>query len=121
MQQMMQPMMQIVHSNQFYPIHNGQASLHYVGYKYPESQWAGLLKESHSYETLIREIGHITLRAEADGPVYELERKLLIMAKRHGAHIVLIDYTKSFELENNDSKRFNNHVTIYARCQRFEL
>ena len=117
----MQPMMQIIHSNQLFPIHNGQATLHYVGYKYPESQWAGLLKESHFYETLINEIGHITLKAEADGPFYELERKLLLMAKNHGAHIVLIDYTKSFELKNNDGKRLNNHVYIYARCQRFEI
>ena len=117
----MQPVMQIIHSNQLYPIHNGQALLHYVGFKYPESQWTGLLKETHAYETQIKEIGHITLKAVADGPVYELERKLLVMAKNHGAHIVVIDYTNSFELKNTDSTRLNNYVTIYGRCQRFEL
>ena len=117
----MQPMTQIVHSNQQCSIHNGQATLHYVGYRYPESQWAGLIKESHAYEALIKEIGHITLKAESDGPVFELERELLLMAKSHGAHIVLIDYTKSFELQNCESKRLNNHLYIYARCQRFEL
>jgi len=113
--------MQIVQSSQLFSFNNGQARLRYVGYKYCESQWVGLLKKSYFFESRMTEIGHISLQAERVVPLDELEKKLLLTAKNHGAHIVLIDYLKSFELKKSGNNRFINCVNIYARCQRFEI
>lgn len=117
----MQAAKQIIHSSQLYPLQNGQAMLRYIGFKYPESQWVGMMDENHSYETRLTEIGHIILEAEASGPLYELEQKLLIMARQHGANVVLIDYLKSFEIKNKNEMKISNCVQICGSCQRFEM
>lgn len=141
----MQAALKVIHSSRLYPLHNGQATLRYVGYKYPESQWVGLLNKNHACTTKLTEIGRIILEAEATGPLYELEQKLLTMAKLYGANIVLIDYLKSIEIKssneiinpnvtgldnnrikndkNNNKKNrleINNCVHICGRCQRFD-
>jgi len=117
----MQTARKIVHSSQLYPLHNGQAILRYVGYRYPESQWVGLVDKHHTYSTKLTEIGHIILETEATGPIYELEQKLLTMAKIYGANVVLIDYLKSFEVKNAVIKKLNSGVQICGRCQRFDV
>ena len=117
----MQKAKQIVHSSQSYPLPDGLAMLRYVGLKYPESQWTSLFETTPHNTTNMAEIGHITLEAEGAGVMHEVERKLLSMARRHGAHIVLIDFIKTFQLKNKAGKPVNKGVHIYGRCQRFEL
>ena len=112
---------QIVHSNRFYPLQNGLAQFRYVGLKFPESQWAGLLEEAPRHVTRLREIGHISVMAEGTGEFYDIERQLLSMAKLHGAHMVLIDFFKCFEKKNPTADQACNRIHIYGRCQRFEL
>lgn len=113
--------MPIIHSNQFYPMSNGKAVLSYVGHKYPESQWAGMVGTTPDYATSIKEIGRITLRAEGTGPMYELENKLLSMARIHGAHMVRIESTELFEVVPVKSHERSNRIKIKGICQRFEL
>jgi len=112
--------MHIVQTSQVFSFNSGRARLRYVGYKYCESQWVGLLTESYFFESSMTEIGYISLQAECAVPLDELEKKLLLTAKNHGAHIVLIDYLKSLELKKIGNNKFINSVNIYARCQRFE-
>ena len=116
----MQVAKQIIHSSQLYTIENAQALLRYTGFKYPESQWAGLMNVTYFSEARLTEIGHIILEAEASGPLYELEQQLLIMARQHGANVVLIDYLKSIEIKNKNAVKTSNRIQISASCQRFD-
>ena len=111
----------IVHSNRLYPLQNGLAQVRYVGLKFPESQWAGLMDEAPAHVTKITEIGHIFVEAEGIGELYDIERQMLNMAKQHGAHIVLIDFIKNYELEGTWVNQPNSGIHIYGRCQRFEI
>lgn len=109
----------IVHSNQLYPHSNGLIQVRYVGQKYPESQWAGLVDKAPSHVTTITEIGRITLEAEGIRQLFDVDRHLLTIAKRYGAHIVLINSLKAFESDGDDLNKYT--LRIYGRCQRFEL
>ena len=110
----------IIYSSQLYTLENGQALLRYTGFKYPESQWAGLMDETCSFEARLTEIGHIILEAEASGPLYVLEQQLLMMARQHGANVVLIENLKSIEIKNKNVEKPRKRVQISGRCQRFD-
>jgi len=115
-----QIMFQLIHTRQMFSLRNGQVMLRYAGFKYPESQWVVILKHRHCDAARVTDIGHIILQAKNLEPICELERKLLLMCKLHGANIVLIDYLKSLELNCNADPKYQHAVNIYAHCQRLD-
>ncbi len=116
----MQAQTQIIHSKHSCPLANGSAKVRYKGFKYPESQWAGLVDEAPEHVTAMTEIGRISIEAEGTGQLNDIEHQLLNMARIHGAHIVLIDFLIIYRIKRDSSKQFSNCVHISGRCQRFE-
>lgn len=105
--------MHLIYNSQFFKLNKNSAIFQYIGYKYPESQWAGLLEEVHSCDIHSKETGYITLFIEAFVPAHKIENKLLAIAKIHGAHIVVIENVKSYKL--------GRMMFVYARCRRLEF
>jgi len=99
---------------------NMLAQLSYTGFKFPQSQWAALIKQPQCITPPITDIGHIRLQASGVACLQSLEQKLLSMARNHGAHMVRIDMCKITRqcLHHSDNQQYS--IFMYARCQRLQ-
>ena len=112
---------QFMHTRETFLLRKGKLVLFFAGYHYPESEWAVLAEHIENSGQPTKNIGHISLQAEGDITLCEVEQSLLNIARLHGAHLVRIDSIQHMKSLNSDTRKSAFPVYIRACLQRLEL